>query len=195
MEYDFTAEMEENLDSVARGEKDWTKVVGTFYTPLAKTIAQVTDTADRVQIPVEKTGESCPTCGATEGGEVVIRSGKYGKFKSCSRYPDCNYTDRIIEKVPDVLCPLCQEGDVIIKASRWGKSFFGCSRYPQCDWASWLRPKPGDRVTIEAWQQLQAERAAKKAAKLEKQAGAGPTTPSKKKPAKPKKKASSRPKK
>lgn len=195
MEYDFTAEMEENLDSVARGEKNWTKVVGTFYTPLAETIAKVTDTADRMQIPMEKTGESCPTCGATEGGEVVIRSGKYGKFKSCSRYPDCNYTDRIIEKVPDVLCPLCQEGEVIIKSSRWGKSFFGCSRYPQCDWASWLRPKPGDKISIEVWQQLQAERAAKKAAKLEKQAGAAPAAPVKKKPTRSKKKPSSRSKK
>lgn len=171
MEYDFTAEMEEDLDRIARGEREWHKVVKTFYQPLAQIIAQVTKQAERVQIPVEETGESCPTCGATEGGRVVIRSGRFGKFRSCNRFPECDYTENIVEKVADQKCPLCQKGEVIIKPSRWGKSFFGCSRYPECKWASWKKPEPGLVITEAEWADMQAEREAKKAAKLAKSGG------------------------
>lgn len=171
MEYDFTAEMEEDLDRIARGEREWHKVVKAFYQPLAQIITQVTKQAERVQIPVEETGESCPTCGATEGGRVVIRSGRFGKFRSCNRFPECDYTENIVEKVADQKCPLCQKGEVIIKPSRWGKSFFGCSRYPECKWASWKKPEPGLVITEAEWAAMQAEREAKKAAKLAKNGG------------------------
>jgi DNA topoisomerase I len=166
MEYDFTAEMEEDLDRIARGEKEWRKVVKAFYGPLEKTIQEVTKTAERAQIPVEETGLICPTCGETEGGRVVIRSGRFGKFKSCSRFPECNFTENIVEKLEGVTCPLCHQGEVIVKNSRWGKSFFGCSRYPECGWASWKKPEPGSSITPEEWQQMQAEREAKKALRL-----------------------------
>lgn len=165
MEYDFTAEMEEDLDRIARGEKAWRTIVGSFFGPLAKTISQVEKDADRVQIPVEKTGEQCPQCGPENGGEVVIRSGKFGKFLSCSRFPECNYTKNLVEKVAGVVCPLCQEGEVVVKQSRWGKSFFGCSRYPACDWASWKKPEVGETITAEAWAVHQAARAERKAAR------------------------------
>lgn len=165
MEYEFTAEMEEDLDRISRGEKQWRTVVGAFYGPLEKKITDTVENAERAQIPVEKTGQMCPKCGDTEHGEVVIRVGKYGKFLSCSRYPDCDYTDRLIEKVDGVLCPLCQQGDVVVKNTRWGKSFFGCSRYPDCTWASWAQPKPGDRISAEEWAEMQARRQARKAAR------------------------------
>ncbi len=198
MEYDFTAEMEEDLDRVARGEKEWRKVVKAFYGPLDKIIQEVTKTAERAQIPVEETGEPCPTCGETESGKIVIRSGRFGKFKSCSRFPECNFTENIVEKIEGVNCPLCSVGEVIVKNSRWGKSFFGCSRYPECNWASWKKPEPGLKITPEEWAQMQAEREAKKALRFDKDGkGAKPskttkpakkatksTKPSKKKPKK-----------
>ncbi|MDQ3008065.1 MAG: type I DNA topoisomerase [bacterium] len=165
MEYDFTAEMEENLDRVARGEKEWRSVIKDFYGPLEKTIAEVTESALRVQVPVEKTGEKCPTCGDTEDGEIVIRSGRFGKFKSCSRFPDCKFTENIVEKLEGMLCPLCGIGDVIVKKSRWGKPFFGCARYPECDWASWSKPDPQLKLTTAQWDEMKANRAAKKAAR------------------------------
>lgn len=168
MEYDFTAEMEEDLDRIARGEKAWRKIVKEFYEPLAKKITHVTKEAERVQIPVEETGEDCPICGKTEKGRVVIRTGRFGKFKSCSRYPDCEFTENIVEKVENVKCPLCQEGEVIVKNSRWGKSFFGCSRYPECNWASWKKPTPGMKITAKEWAEMQAEREARKAARAAK---------------------------
>jgi len=163
MEYQFTAEMEEDLDRIARGEKEWRAVVGAFYKPFHKRIDEVTDSAERVQVPVEKTDEMCPDCGKQEQGEIVIRSGKFGKFKSCSRFPECKYTENIVEKVAGVVCPLCQKGEVIVKNSRWGKSFFGCSTYPKCDWASWKKPEVGETMTKEDWAIQQAARAERRA--------------------------------
>lgn len=170
MEYEFTAEMEEDLDRISRGEKQWQKVVSEFYKPFEKKLTQA-DKADRYQVPVEETGEPCPTCGATEEGRVVIRSGRFGKFKSCSRYPDCDYKENIVEKVEGVVCPLCQQGEVIIKNSRWGKSFFGCSRYPDCDWANWKAPQAGEVVTAEEWAEVKAKREERKAKRAAAQAG------------------------
>lgn len=175
MDYEFTAEMEEDLDRIALGEKDWQEVVRVFYTPLEKIIGTVTDTAERAQIPVEKTGEECPLCGPIEHGEIIIRSGKFGKFKSCSRFPDCKFTENIVEKVPDILCPLCQKGEVTIKNTRWGKPFFGCSLYPQCDWASWKKPEKDERVTMADWKVSQEKRLERKQKWLEtKNAGKAP---------------------
>ncbi len=163
MDYDFTAEMEENLDKISRGEKEWRKTVADFYTPLEKKIETVTDKAERTQIPVEKTGEICPDCGKEHGGEIVIRSGRFGKFKSCNRFPECKFTQNIVEKVEDVVCPLCQKGEVTIKNTRWGKPFFGCGNYPKCNWASWKKPEKGEMMSQEEWVVLQAAREERKA--------------------------------
>lgn len=165
MDYDFTAEMEEDLDRISRGEKPWRKVVKDFYTPLAKTIEEVTKDAERVQVPVEETGEKCPLCGETDGGMIVIRAGKFGKFKSCNRFPDCKFTENIVDKLEGMQCPLCQEGDVIIKNSRWGKPFYGCSRYPACDWASWSKPELTYRVSQPEWDMMKAQREERKKAR------------------------------
>ncbi|PIY79115.1 MAG: type I DNA topoisomerase [Candidatus Pacebacteria bacterium CG_4_10_14_0_8_um_filter_43_12] len=161
MEYEFTAEMEEDLDRIARGEKEWPKVVDAFYRPFHKKVG-LAEKADRAQIPVEKTGEKCPKCGDTEKGEVVIRSGRFGKFKSCSRYPECDFTENIVETVAGAKCPLCGEGEVIIRNSRWGKPFYGCGRYPECNWASWRQPKPGETITKTVWAEMQKKREERK---------------------------------
>jgi len=140
-------------------------VVRDFYTPLDKTIQEVSKDAERVQVPVEETGVSCPTCGEIEKGMVVLRTGRFGKFKSCSRFPECKYTENIVEKLEGMLCPLCQKGDVIVKNSRWGKSFYGCGRYPECDWASWGKPDLNLKVSQAEWEMLKAQRAERKKAK------------------------------
>lgn len=178
MDYDFTAEMEEDLDRIARGERQWRAVVKAFYQPLAEKIDEVSEKADRMQIPVEETGVTCPTCGQ---GQVVIRTGRFGKFKSCSRFPDCDYSENYVEKLEDVACPLCQEGDVIIRKTRWGKPFFGCSRYPTCSWAAWSQPKKGDTITPEEWAEQQAERERRKAARAKGKSTAKRSTKSSKK--------------
>jgi DNA topoisomerase-1 len=168
VDYKFTANMEDDLDAISRGEKEWQKIIELFYGPLEKTINTVVDTAERSQIPVEKTGEKCPKCGDTEGGEVVIRSGRYGKFKSCSCFPECDFTENIVNKIDGLLCPLCQQGEVVIKPTRYGRDFYSCTRYPECDWASWSKPAPGTTLTAEQWEQMKKEREERRKAREEK---------------------------
>ena len=126
--------MEDQLDAIATDEKDWTKMMKEFYIPFAKKLDEVKD-AKRVQIPVEETGEVCPDCGAA----VVIRMGRFGKFFSCSTFPQCKYTKQFVEET-GLSCPKCGDasgGKVIVKKTRKGRKFFGCSNYPNCDFAAW----------------------------------------------------------
>ncbi|HSA83849.1 MAG TPA: DNA topoisomerase, partial [Patescibacteria group bacterium] len=127
----FTAQMEDDLDSVADGKKDWRKMLQEFYDPFAKTLEKVED-AKRVAIPVEKTDEKCPQC---HEGHLVIRTGRFGKFFSCDRFPECRFTRQFVEET-NVKCPK-DGGKVIVKKTRKGRKFFGCSNYPKCDFAAW----------------------------------------------------------
>jgi DNA topoisomerase I len=185
MDYAFTAKMEDTLDAVSRGEAGWQATIGDFYHPFAKTVEEVTGTAERAEIPVERTGRVCPKCGDTEHpeqpefdeqhGEIVIRSGKFGKFYSCSRFPECDYKDNIVNTVDGVMCPLCQEGQVVVKPTRWRRDFYSCTRYPDCSWASWKKPKPGEKLTAAEWAQMQKEREERRKLREEKMAAEGKT--------------------
>lgn len=127
----FTATMEDELDEIAKGTKKWVPVIKEFYDPFEKTLATVKDVA-RVKIAVEETGETCPLC---HEGKVVVRSGRFGKFKSCSRFPDCKYTAPLVQET-DLICPK-DGGKIIIKKTKKGRRFYGCSNYPKCDFAAW----------------------------------------------------------
>lgn len=146
MEYGFTANMEDELDKIAEGKRKWVPVLKEFWQPFHSKVESVADKAERVQIPVEKLDEPCPECGKESGGELVIRSGRFGKFISCSRFPDCKHTARIENKIK-MKCPECKEGDIVIKRSKKGRNFFGCNRYPECDYATWNDPRqPGAKA-------------------------------------------------
>lgn len=145
-EYAFTAKMEDDLDAVANGKTPWVKTIKDFWKPFDKKLTTVGKKSKRVKIETEKLGRACPEC---KEGELVIRIGRFGKFISCSRFPDCKYTEKFIEKT-GAKCPECKEGDVVIKKTRRGKRFFGCSRYPECKWASWRNPSiSGDKTSKE----------------------------------------------
>ncbi len=135
-DYEFTAKMEGELDDVANGSLPWVKTIKDFYNPFEKKLKVVEKNSKRVKIEVEKLGKKCPEC---KIGELVIRTGRFGKFVSCSRFPDCKHTERYVEKV-GMKCPECKKGDVIVKKTGKGRHFFGCSRYPDCKWASWRSP-------------------------------------------------------
>ncbi|HWS24021.1 MAG TPA: DNA topoisomerase, partial [Anaerolineales bacterium] len=137
MDYQFTADMEEDLDRIARGEKEWKFVMKAFWGPFEKAVKVVDKNAGRVEIPVEKTGEKCPKC---EGGELVIRTGKFGKFMSCNRFPECDYKASLKQTVEGVECPECH-GEIVQKRTRTGRIFWGCNNYPKCKWASWQDPR------------------------------------------------------
>jgi len=138
-EYGFTAHMEDDLDSIANGKLKWVPVIREFYTPLAKILARVEKTAERVKIATEKLDRTCPQC--KEGG-LIIRTGRFGKFISCDRFPECKYTEKIVTKVEGMKCPECQKGDIIFKTTKKRRKFYGCSRYPDCKFASWTKPEP-----------------------------------------------------
>lgn len=138
LEYSFTAQMEGDLDTVANGKLDWHKMMKDFYNPFEKKLGKVEKDAERVKIATEGTGKKCPKC---KEGEIVVRTGRFGKFLSCSRFPDCDYTDKYLQKI-DIKCPTCKTGDIIVKKTGKGRIFYGCSRYPDCDYASWKDPRP-----------------------------------------------------
>ncbi len=127
----FTATMEDQLDDIANGTKKWVPVIKEFYEPFEKKLETVSK-ADRVKIAVESTGEKCPLC---KEGEQVVRSGRFGKFISCSRFPDCKYTAPLIEET-NLICPK-DGGKIVIKKTRKGRKFYGCGNYPKCDFAAW----------------------------------------------------------
>jgi DNA topoisomerase-1 len=135
VDYQFTAKMEDELDMVANGEEDWQPVLAAFYKPFEKTLVTASESAARVKVEVENTGEKCPLC---VEGEVVVRIGKFGRFLACSRYPECKYRANYVNKI-GIACQKCG-GDIIMRKTRSGKTFFGCSNYPKCDFASWTKP-------------------------------------------------------
>ncbi len=149
-EYGFTAAMEDNLDKVAEGKLDWHKEIKTFWTPFDKQLVDVEKNAPRIKIATQSVGRACPECEEakkggeeTRTGELVIRQGRFGKFISCSMFPDCKYTEKIVHKI-DMKCPKCVEGEVVMKKTKKGRRFYGCSRYPECDYASWKDPSKED---------------------------------------------------
>lgn len=131
----FTSMMEAELDKVAAGEQAWADVIREFYTPFSRDLENAQKHMPKTQIEPEKVGRLCPE----DGGELVFRNGKFGKFISCGNFPKCRYTEPWLEKIR-VTCPTCGIGDVIEKRSKKGRKFYGCSRYPECDFTSWDKP-------------------------------------------------------
>ncbi|MFO7743321.1 MAG: type I DNA topoisomerase [Anaerolineae bacterium] len=141
VDVDFTAQMEDDLDLIATGEREWVPILRSFYEPFAETLAQAQDEMPDVDINNRPTGETCPEC----GHPLVYRYGRYGKFIGCSNFPDCRFSKPILVKT-GVACPECG-GDLVEKRTRRGRTFYGCSNYDpddpeSCDFAVWKRPLP-----------------------------------------------------
>ena len=131
----FTAKMEEDLDKVALGKLKWRTMMADFWKVFGKNVKNVEKTAQRVKIEVEKIGEKCPEC---KDGDLVIRVGRFGKFISCSRFPECKFTQQYKEYA-GFKCPTCgAEG--VVRKTKSGRKFYGCSDYPKCKWAGWKKP-------------------------------------------------------
>jgi len=137
----FTAEMEEDLDEIAQGQKKWVKVMREFYITFEENLKKKYQEVSKKNL-VEKTEKICPKCGAP----LLIRLGKFGRFYACSRFPKCKYTESLEENKLKVNCPKCG-APLIEKRTRlrqgFGgrrKIFYGCSNWPKCDFALWDRP-------------------------------------------------------
>lgn len=135
----FTANMEANLDKIAAGDEPWVKTIADFYGPFAETIERAEKEMPEVKVEPEYVGRTCSTCNE---GQLMIKWGRYGKFISCDRFPDCRHTEPFLEKI-GVTCPTDghdKEGEIVQRRTRKGRIFFGCSNYPECDFTSWKRP-------------------------------------------------------
>ncbi|MBM3810378.1 MAG: type I DNA topoisomerase [Acidimicrobiia bacterium] len=101
----------------------------------------------KADVPLD---EDCPQC----GNKLVMKYGRFGEFTACSNYPTCKY---VKQKLVGVACPNCNDGQIIERRSKRGKTFYGCNRYPECDFVSWGKPIPekcpdcGSSYLVEKW--------------------------------------------
>jgi DNA topoisomerase-1 len=131
----FTAEMEANLDEIALGKWNWKEMMKKFWKGFSAEVETAEKNSTRVKVETEKIGEKCPEC---EEGDLVIRLGRFGKFISCSRFPECRYSRQYKEDA-GFKCPECgKEG--VVRRTKTGRRFYGCSDYPKCKWAGWKKP-------------------------------------------------------
>ncbi len=187
VDYKFTANMEDDLDAVEKGERDMKGILSEFYEDFAKELsaAEASITPDNYELPAEETDIICEKCGRKMvvksgkfgkfaacpgypackntkpltgdseekeekkpvaadfkcekcGADMVLRSGRYGSFYACSRYPECKFTKQKTKEL-DVSCPKCG-GKVVTKYGRNRTVFYSCENYPDCDFSSWDMP-------------------------------------------------------
>ena len=134
----FTVDMEQKLDAIEEGEQSWTAFLNRFYEAFKETLTRAESEMPRVQKPVEEIDELCPDCGRP----LVVRSGRFGPFISCSGFPECAFKKKLVNKT-GALCPQCGGDLVVRKTKKRGKVFYGCANYPTCNFATWDRPVAG----------------------------------------------------
>ncbi len=154
VDLEFTKNMENILDDIAEGEKDWKKVLSSFYSNFKNELNDA-EKQEKIDIKYEESDEICELCGR----RMVIKDGRYGKFLACPGFPECKNTKPLIEK-SGVKCPKCKTGDIIKKRSKTGRIFYGCSNYPECDFI--MSNKPIDKKCPECGNLLSEKKLSKK---------------------------------
>lgn len=145
VDYQFTARMEEELDEIAEGTKEWVPVVREFYTPFKKHLVEKEQTIDKKALTEEATDVVCDKCGKP----MVIKMGRFGRFLACSGYPECKNTKPLAadgksageREKTDEVCEKCGK-PMIVKRGRYG-TFLGCSDYPKCKGIKRIEKKSG----------------------------------------------------
>ena len=144
VDYSFTANLEDDLDAVARGEKAWIPLMENFWKPFGELVIEKEGSVQRKDVTQEAIDELCPQCGKA----LSIRLGRNGRFIGCTDYPTCNYTRNLTDAVavePELVegreCPECKS-PLVYKSSKYGK-FIGCTGYPTCRYIEPIE-KPSD---------------------------------------------------
>ncbi|MGH8534545.1 MAG: DNA topoisomerase, partial [Gammaproteobacteria bacterium] len=146
VDYGFTARLEDELDAVSRGEKEWTPVLERFWTPFKGLVDNKAETVTRRDATQKLLEEQCPRCGKP----LATRLGRRGSFVGCTGYPDCDYTRSVdgqgqatpvAQVVADRHCPECGSS-LLLREGRYGK-FIGCGSYPKCRYIEAV-DKPAD---------------------------------------------------
>lgn len=126
----YTANMEADLDLIAKGDKQELQELENFYNDFSTVFEEAS--LNMIKKEPEKTGEKCPICGS----DLVVRNGKYGKFVACSNYPTCKYIKEDEDYDTGIICPNCHEGHLVKKIAGIGKNkgkvFYACSNFPKC---------------------------------------------------------------
>jgi len=132
-EVGFTAQMETELDKVEEGDLGWQRVLEDFWGPFSKALAAVD--IERLIHAVHDLStlheERCPNC----GGPLIVKSGRFGPFIACAKYPECKFSkpirrDKVPDRPTDEVCRECG-APMVIKTGRYGE-FLACTRYPKC---------------------------------------------------------------
>ncbi len=145
----YTARMEEVLDKVEEGKVDWVEALKDFYTNFKEDLEKARDEMESLKKPPEPTDQECPKCGA----QLMKRTGRFGEFLGCSKYPKCDYTQEIEgsededEELPEIDCPNCEK-EMIVKSGRYGK-FLACSGHPDCKTTLNLAEKEDGSIELE----------------------------------------------
>jgi DNA topoisomerase I len=136
VDYDFTAQMEEDLDAISRGEEQWRPVLREFWEPFIGLLKQKEEEVKKSEVTTEQTDRVCPECGK----QLVIKLGRRGKFLACSGFPECRHTEPLPSDgtegeapepvVSEEKCDKCG-APMLIKEGRFGK-YLACSAYPEC---------------------------------------------------------------
>ena len=151
VDLEFTARMEEELDEVARGERQWVPWMRAFYGPFKTLVDEKRSELRRRDFTTEETDEVC-----SEGHPMVIRLGRNGRFMACSLYPEHKETRPLPGEEPEAVavegvgetCPQCGEGTLVARRGRFG-AFAGCSRYPECNYIRRTGPPPPPQPAVQ----------------------------------------------
>lgn len=138
VDYSFTADMEAQFDEIANGKKSWVPVIKTFFEPFSKNVKEKDKELQKTDVTnLGISDEVCPDCGK----QLNFKLGKYGKFLSCSGFPECEYAKPLAENQPldadgNIIadfgkCEVCSTGVMLLKQGKFGK-FLACSDYPKC---------------------------------------------------------------
>ena len=130
----FTASMESQLDEVEEGKVQWQEILAGFYKGFEPLVEKASKELEKVQLQEEVTDKICEKCGRN----MVLRTGRFGKFYACPGFPECRNT-KPFQELLDVPCPICGAPVQVCK-SRKGRVFYGCSRHPECQFISWDKP-------------------------------------------------------
>lgn len=131
----FTGEMEDNLDSIELGEKEWHGVIADFYKGFAEELKIADREVERIEKEVVLSDEVCELCGKP----MAVKEGRFGSFLACTGYPECRNTKPIVRST-GIKCPKCGKDIVEKRGRKSGKLFYGCSGYPECDVSYWDMP-------------------------------------------------------
>ncbi len=131
---EFTAELENRLDEIENGSIEWKQVIRDFFPDFYKAIVEAEEKVAQVEIKDEVSEEICEKCGRN----LVIKTGRYGKFLACPGFPECSNAKPLLEDSGEK-CPKC-ESRVLIKKTKKGRKYFGCENTPECDFMSWYKP-------------------------------------------------------